>query len=232
MCLSCTQVRWCKTWFTTPLTRRVGPNRVYTLHMTVYLVISLPKIPYIHRIYIGLARTVYIHRIWPYIWWFSCPKYRVHTLHMTVYLVIFLPKIPYICMVLARTIYIRRTYGIFGLKITKYTVYVYVYIRFWPTLDILSKSPASTHTHYKCPNAAPPSTHSAAYALGFVRNYSRQTASTDYRTHAEIDACGAEHTHNWLNHACDAVHTQLINACGAVHTQMINACGAVHTHLK
>jgi hypothetical protein len=35
---------------------------------------------------------------------------------------------------LARTIYIRCTYGIFGLKITKYTVYIYVYIRFWPTL--------------------------------------------------------------------------------------------------
>jgi hypothetical protein len=35
---------------------------------------------------------------------------------------------------LARTIYIRFTYGIFGLEITKYTVYLYVYIRFWPTL--------------------------------------------------------------------------------------------------
>jgi hypothetical protein len=37
---------------------------------------------------------------------------------------------------LARTIYIRCTYGIFGLEITKYTVYIYVYIRFWPTLLI------------------------------------------------------------------------------------------------
>jgi len=37
---------------------------------------------------------------------------------------------------LARTIYIRCTYGIFGLEITKYTVYIYVYIRFWPTLII------------------------------------------------------------------------------------------------
>jgi hypothetical protein len=36
---------------------------------------------------------------------------------------------------LARTIYIRFTYGIFGLEITKYTVYLYVYIRFWPTLQ-------------------------------------------------------------------------------------------------
>jgi len=42
---------------------RVGQNRIYTPYMTVYLVISLPKIPYIHRIYMVLARTVYIHRI-------------------------------------------------------------------------------------------------------------------------------------------------------------------------
>ena len=37
---------------------------------------------------------------------------------------------------LARTTYVQRTYGIFGLKITKYTVYIYVYIRFWPPLHI------------------------------------------------------------------------------------------------
>ena len=29
---------------------RIGQNRVYTPYMTIYLVISLPKIPYIHRI--------------------------------------------------------------------------------------------------------------------------------------------------------------------------------------
>jgi len=37
---------------------------------------------------------------------------------------------------LARTIYIRCIYGIFGLEITKYTAYIYVYIWFWPTLTI------------------------------------------------------------------------------------------------
>ena len=37
---------------------------------------------------------------------------------------------------LARTIYIRCTYGIFGLEIIKYMVYKCVYIRFWPTLVI------------------------------------------------------------------------------------------------
>ena len=34
---------------------RVGQDRIYTPYMTVYLVISLPKIPYIHRIYMVLA---------------------------------------------------------------------------------------------------------------------------------------------------------------------------------
>jgi len=34
---------------------------------------------------------------------------------------------------LARTIYIRFIYGIFGREIIKYTVYG-MYIRFWPTL--------------------------------------------------------------------------------------------------
>jgi hypothetical protein len=36
-------------------THRVGQNRIYTPYMTVYLVISLPKIPYIHRTYMVLA---------------------------------------------------------------------------------------------------------------------------------------------------------------------------------
>ena len=39
--------------------QRVGQNRIYTPYMTVYLVISLPKIPYIHRIYMVLANPLY-----------------------------------------------------------------------------------------------------------------------------------------------------------------------------
>jgi hypothetical protein len=26
----------------------------------------------LNQIYVGLARTVYLHRIWPYVWWFPC----------------------------------------------------------------------------------------------------------------------------------------------------------------
>jgi len=31
---------------------------------------------------VRLARTVYIHHIWPYIWWFPCQKYRVYTVYI------------------------------------------------------------------------------------------------------------------------------------------------------
>jgi len=39
---------------------RVGQNRIYTPYMTIYLVISLPKLPYIHRIYMVLANPKYV----------------------------------------------------------------------------------------------------------------------------------------------------------------------------
>jgi len=83
---------------------RVGQNRIYTYIYTVYLVISKPKIPYVHRIYmvlanpnnllwVGLARTVYAHRIRPYVWWFPCQIYLTYTVYT------------YKCMVLANPSY-------------------------------------------------------------------------------------------------------------------------------
>jgi hypothetical protein len=48
---------------------RVGQNRTYTLYMTVYLVIPLPKIPYVHRIYMVLANPIYE-------WWRVQEKYE------------------------------------------------------------------------------------------------------------------------------------------------------------
>ena len=33
-------------------------------------------------IYVGLARTICIHRIWPYTWWFPCQKYRIYTVYI------------------------------------------------------------------------------------------------------------------------------------------------------
>jgi len=38
---------------------RVGQNRIYTPYMTVYLMASLPNIPYIQRIYMVLANPTY-----------------------------------------------------------------------------------------------------------------------------------------------------------------------------
>ena len=39
---------------------RVGQNRIYTPYMTVYMVISLPKILYTHRIYVLLANPMHM----------------------------------------------------------------------------------------------------------------------------------------------------------------------------
>jgi len=58
MALSCL----CKPSYTTTpgssLMCRVGQNRIYTPYMTVYMVISLPKIPYTHRTYIWFWPTL------------------------------------------------------------------------------------------------------------------------------------------------------------------------------
>jgi len=35
-----------------------------------------------HGPLLRLVRTVYIHRIWPYIWWFPCQKYRIYTAYI------------------------------------------------------------------------------------------------------------------------------------------------------
>jgi len=51
----CVRQFWLERVFTNSQIRRVGQNRMYTPYMTVYLVISLPEIPYIHRVYMVLA---------------------------------------------------------------------------------------------------------------------------------------------------------------------------------
>ena len=43
----------------TQLTCRVGQNRIYTPYINVCMVISLPNIPYIHRIYMVLANPTH-----------------------------------------------------------------------------------------------------------------------------------------------------------------------------
>ena len=41
---------------------RVGQDRIYTPYMTVYLMISLPKIPYMYRTYMVLANPIHTAR--------------------------------------------------------------------------------------------------------------------------------------------------------------------------
>jgi len=43
---------------------RVGQNRMYTPYMTVYMVNSLPKIPYTHRICMVMANPTYECLFW------------------------------------------------------------------------------------------------------------------------------------------------------------------------
>ena len=47
---------------------RVGQNCIYTPYMTVHLVISLPKLPYIHRIYMVLSNPNYMLACCRYSW--------------------------------------------------------------------------------------------------------------------------------------------------------------------
>ena len=63
--LRCICVYLMRTQQTIPCTHRisrVGQNCIYTPYMTVYVVIPLPKIPYIHRIYMVLANPTYKHQ--------------------------------------------------------------------------------------------------------------------------------------------------------------------------
>jgi len=41
---------------------RVRQTRTYAPYMTVYLVISLPRIPYVHHVYMVLANPIHMSR--------------------------------------------------------------------------------------------------------------------------------------------------------------------------
>jgi len=78
-----------------------------------------PK-PYICTVYVGLARTVFVHRIWPYIWWFPCQKYRVYTVYTCK------------CMVLANSTELIVRVG----QNRICALYIPINLWFWPTLFI------------------------------------------------------------------------------------------------
>jgi len=65
--------RCCNVWSCSLSWTRVGQNRIYLY--TVYMVISLPKILYTNRIYKVGQNRIYT----PCIWWFPCQKYCIQT---------------------------------------------------------------------------------------------------------------------------------------------------------
>jgi hypothetical protein len=64
---------------------RFGQNHVYAPYMTVYLVVSLPKTPYIHHIYRVLANPTYMYTVYARMYGTSPAKNTVHTLYIRVY---------------------------------------------------------------------------------------------------------------------------------------------------
>jgi hypothetical protein len=80
--------RWRRSGVSVWYNFRVNQNRIYT----VYALISLPRKPYIHRIYIVLANlsigvgqnrvcTPYV-TIWPYIWQSPCQNNHIYTSYL------------------------------------------------------------------------------------------------------------------------------------------------------
>ena len=139
--------------------------------MTVYLMISLPKIPYIHRIFMvqanpkNLALPSTSQRLLSQFEVASVgpsfagttsavacvvrarEKRRPHGTWAHKSLLRASPKQgrPHGTWIgLARAIYIRCMYGIFGRKITKYTAIYGVYIQFWQTLIIVGQNRIDT----------------------------------------------------------------------------------------
>jgi hypothetical protein len=71
----------------------VGQNRICTLYMTVYLMISLPKLPYVHRICIYGWPESYIYTAYDRLYGDFPAKNTVCT--------------PYMYLWLARTVYVH-----------------------------------------------------------------------------------------------------------------------------
>ena len=81
------------------------------------------------------------------------------------------------CVGLARTIYIRCIYRIFGREITKYTVIYGVYVRFWPTLHMCTWM----HTYNKQRGYV---MHTPT--LAFTHTCTRSRAHTHKQTHTHV----------------------------------------------
>jgi hypothetical protein len=54
-------------------------------------------------IWLGLARTVYVHRIRPYTWWFPCQKCRIYTVYIWFWPILNMMYANSFCLTLAAT---------------------------------------------------------------------------------------------------------------------------------
>ena len=140
--------------------RRVGEKRIRTLYMTVSMVISLLKIPYLHRMYVCIY--AYVCFCQPYITVFiygsgqpckcaPCAFVAMVLHRLYVCICTFLSTLLYGIYIYIDILgwpkpYIYTVYdcifGGFPAKNTVYTPYIYgfgqpyIYIRFWPTLQM------------------------------------------------------------------------------------------------
>ena len=57
-------------------------NFSYEKSWTRRIFVGLARTVYVRRVWLGLVRTVYTHRIRPYNWWFPRQQYRIYTVHI------------------------------------------------------------------------------------------------------------------------------------------------------
>jgi len=117
---------------------------------------------------LGLARTVYGHRIWPYVWWFPCSKYRMYTVYT------------YVCMVLANP--------------THFTYNVNLHTATFFLLRCLSWFTYSTNQFLACP-CTPPHLVSGTFLSFWVLYTKLNLENIVFRTRNTDDAYIHTYTH-------------------------------------
>ena len=152
---------------------------------------------------------------------------RTFTCHMAIYIplhpAVLSPYVPSstaraICLGLARTIHIQCIYSIFGREIAKYTVIYGVFIRFWPTLNML---------HYISLQAPASNTHTLTKSHTTTLHVSSSTHTPEAAVASKAWAsCKvATHVHTRMHTIAFSYTNKRANACGQ-HTQHTHT----HTH--